>query len=96
MQPRPILREEPADRRIGAERGKQFDVAVADVDEHRLDALLGHRLAVHERHPECAFVQVDCAVQVVDGNADVIDPLKHRTGVYWAAAAAPGALRGAQ
>jgi L-ascorbate metabolism protein UlaG (beta-lactamase superfamily) len=92
MEPGPVLRQEPADRRLRAEWGKQLDVAVADIDQHRLDALFGHRLAMHQGHSEDSLVQLDCAVQVVDCNANVIYPLEHRTEVYWATAAAPGAL----
>ena len=52
-------------------------MAVADVEQHRLDALLGDRLAVGERHPEGALVELQRGVEVVDGDADVIDQPEH-------------------
>ena len=36
--------------RIGAGRREQLDVVLADIEQHGLDALLGHNLAVHEHH----------------------------------------------
>ena len=41
VQAGPLALEELADGRVGGERAQQLDVAVADVEEHRLDALLG-------------------------------------------------------
>ena len=38
-----VLGQELADRRVGAERPQQLDVVLADVEQHRLDALLGRR-----------------------------------------------------
>jgi hypothetical protein len=81
VQARALLRQEPADRRLRAKRGQQLDMALADVEQDRLDALLGHRLAMHERHPERVAVERDCAVEVLDGYADVIDAAEHAGGV---------------
>ena len=36
------------------ERRQQLDVALADLEQRRLDALLGDHLAVHELHPRAA------------------------------------------
>ncbi len=44
--------EELADRGVGAERAQQLDVALADVEQYRLDALRLDRLAVRERIPK--------------------------------------------
>ena len=48
-------------------------MAVADVEQRRVDALLGDRLAMHERHSERVAVERERGVDVVDGDADVID-----------------------
>ena len=75
--PGPALREEPADRRVVRERAQQLDMALADVEQHRLDALLGHGLAMDDRHAVRPLVQRERGIQVRDGDADVVDPLKH-------------------
>jgi hypothetical protein len=56
-------------------------VVLADVEQDRLDALLGERLAVHERHPVGLLVQRDRRVEVRDGDADVVDPAEHGRAV---------------
>ena len=61
-----------------AERAEQLDVALADVEQDRLDALLGDRLAVGQGHAEGTLVKLQCRVEVVDRDADVIDPVEHR------------------
>ena len=76
VQPGPALREEPPDRRVGRERPQQLDVVLADVEQHRLDALLGHELAMHDRHPVDPLVQRERRVEVRDGDADVVDPIE--------------------
>src|SRR6185437_3486033 len=50
MKPRPAAAQELADRGVGPERLEQLDVAVADVEQRRIDALLRHGLAVNEWH----------------------------------------------
>src|SRR6185369_2150995 len=57
VQPGAVLGQVFADRRVGAERRQQLDVALADVEQYRLDALGLHRLAVGELHLEAAFVE---------------------------------------
>ena len=78
VQPRALALEELADRGLGPERAQQLDVAVADVEQNRLDPLLVDRLAVGERHPEAALVERERGVEVGDGDADVIDQPEHR------------------
>ena len=73
MQARPALGEELADRRVVAERREQLDVRVADAQQRSLDALLGDRLAVLERHLEDLAVELDRGVEILDGDADVVD-----------------------
>ena len=52
VEARAPLGEELARRRVVAERAQQLDVRVADAQQHRLDTLLGDRLAVLDRHAE--------------------------------------------
>ena len=73
MHSRPALREEAADGSVLAERSEQLDAALADADRRRLDALLLDALAVLERPAEEPRVRVDRAVEIVDGDADVVD-----------------------
>ena len=77
MQSRPPAAQELADRGIGAERLEQLDVAVADVEQRRVDALLRHRLAVDERHAELVAVERERVVDALDGDADVVDRGQH-------------------
>ena len=48
-------------------------MAVADLEQDRLDALLLHRLAVLFGHPEPVAIEVDGLLEVLDGHSDVID-----------------------
>ena len=77
MHPRAALGEELADRRVGAERREQLDVVLADVEQDRLDALGLDDLAVHERHLVVALVERERRVDVLDGDADVVDAGEH-------------------
>src|SRR5262245_9393752 len=63
-------------------------MAVADVEQDRLDPLRLDRLAVGELHLEALLVEADRSVEVLDGDSDVIDSPEHRAGVY-----APSARR---
>ena len=71
--PWPALRQEPADRRVLAERREQLDPAVADEHGRRLDALLLDEAAVLELGAEEPRVRRDRLVEVADGDADVMD-----------------------
>jgi len=73
MHPRPALREEPADGRVVAERGKQLDAAAAHAHRRGLDALLVDPLAMLERRAEEAFVRPYRLVEIGDGDPDVMD-----------------------
>src|SRR4051794_22669431 len=77
VQPRPAAGEEAADRRVGLQRRQQLDVAGTDVEQDRLDALLLDDLAMRERHAVGPLVQRDGGVEVVDGDADVVDLGEH-------------------
>ena len=52
-------------------------MAVADIEQRRLDALGLDRLAMHERHPEGGRIMVCRLVQVEDGDPDVVDRPEH-------------------
>ena len=52
-------------------------MAVADIEQHRLDALLLHGLAMDLRHPERSLVKGDRAVEIRDRDAHVIDQPEH-------------------
>src|SRR4051794_30681286 len=70
---RPALREEAADRSVLAERAEELDAALADADRRSLDSLLLDPLAMLERPTEEARICVDRAVEVVDGDSDMVD-----------------------
>jgi hypothetical protein len=70
------LREELADRRVLAERGEQLDPVGADAQRRRLDALLLERLAVLELGPEEPVVRGQRRVEIVDGNAQVMNAVR--------------------
>jgi hypothetical protein len=77
VQAGPLLGQELADRRVRPERRQQLDVVLADVQQHGFDALLGHRLAVYDLHPVRLLVERDRRVEILDGDADVVDPAEH-------------------
>ena len=74
MQARALAVDELADGGVGAERPQQLDMALADIEQDRLDALRLDRLTVGELHLEALLVELDRGVEVLDGDADVIDP----------------------
>ena len=63
------------------ERSEQLDVVLADVEQRGLDALPVERLAVHDAHAEIALVERERGVEVVDRDADVVDPAEHGAAV---------------
>src|SRR6185437_5748586 len=67
-------------RCVRAQRLQELDVAVADVEQRGLDALRLHRLAVGERHAEGLLVEGEGALEVVGGDADVVDSAEHGPG----------------
>jgi hypothetical protein len=52
-------------------------MVLADVEQHGLDALLLDDLAMRDGHAVGLFVQGDRGVEVLDGDADVVDPGEH-------------------
>jgi hypothetical protein len=58
-------------------------VPLADLEQHRLHALLLDRLAVLLGHLEALAVELCGLVEVRDGDTYVVDPAKqHGRGVY--------------
>jgi hypothetical protein len=81
VEPRTALGEEAPDRRVVAQRLKQFDVRVADAQKRGLHALVGDGLAVLQRHSETLRVERDRGIEIFDGDPDVIDCLEHGEAV---------------
>ena len=77
VQARALAGQELADRRVRAERREQLDVVLADVQQHRLDALLCDDLAVRERQLEALAVELERGLDLLDGHADVVDAAEH-------------------
>ena len=67
------LREDAADGRVRDERREQLDPAGADEDGRRLDALVLDAGPVLELGAEEALVGRERLVQVVDGDAEMVD-----------------------
>ena len=76
VHPGPAVGEELADGRLLAERPEQLDTALADTHGDGLHALLGKRVAALDLAAEEALIRVDRLVQVVDRNAEMMDPLR--------------------
>ncbi len=73
MHPGAALSEEPPDGRVVAERSEQLNAALADAERGGLDSLLVDTLPVLERRAEQPRIRVDRTVEIVDGDADVVD-----------------------
>ena len=73
VESRSALAQELADHGLRIERRQQLDVAVADIEQGRVDALLGDSLPVYELHTERVPVERQRRVDVRHGDADVVD-----------------------
>ncbi len=69
--------EEAAHRGLGRKRAQQLDVALADPEQHGLDALLLHGLAVLHRHSQLLGIEGHGLIEVFDGHSNVINAPKH-------------------
>ena len=67
------LREEAADGRVLAECAQQLEAALTHADRCRLHTLLVHARAMLEPRTEEALVGVERAVEILDGEAHVVD-----------------------
>jgi hypothetical protein len=56
-------------------------MGIAHSEERRLDALLGDGLAVLQRHAQALGIELDCRIEVLDGDAEMVDCLKHGEAV---------------
>jgi len=74
VHPGAASREKAADRGVRAERVEELDPRVADSERRRLDPLLRHDRAMLDRRAEETGVRLDGAVEVVDRDAEVMDP----------------------
>jgi hypothetical protein len=70
------LGEEPADVRVLAERPQQLDTALPDPDRRSFDALGWNRLTLLELAPEDPPIGVERLVEIVDGHAEMVNPLR--------------------
>ena len=76
MHPGAALGEEPADGRVFAEGREQLDAALTQPDGHGLDALRLERVATLDLCAEQPLIRVDRVVEVLDGDSQMVDPLR--------------------
>ena len=79
VQARAAVRQELADRRLGAQRSEQLDPGLADPQRRRLDALVLDALAMLERRSEERRPANDRRVEIVDGDPHMVDRPRHLT-----------------
>ena len=72
-----MRRQELCDAGLGPERRDQLEVTVTDVEQRRLDALVGDGLAVDQREPEHLLVEGQRVVNVSNRYAGVVDGFEH-------------------
>jgi hypothetical protein len=73
MHARAAARQEPADGSLGAKRGEQLDTAGADQHGRRLDSLVIDLRPVLELGAEESLVRCEGLVEVVNGDAEMMD-----------------------
>src|SRR4051812_42819860 len=89
MKPRAPLLQVLADRGLRTKWPQQLDMALADVEQRGLDPLRFDGLAMGERHPEGLLIEGESPVEVVGGDADVVDPAEHPLESKWREADRP-------
>jgi len=72
----PAAGKELADRRLLAQRREQLDAACSYAHGGRFDTLLGNRVAMLDLGAEEALIRVDRVVEILDGDSDMMDPLR--------------------
>src|SRR3954451_8072033 len=77
VHPGTALGEEAPDGRLGGERLEQLDARFPDAKRCRLDTLLVDPLPVLERRAEQVGVDEECRVEILDGDAQVVDAQCH-------------------
>ena len=80
MHARPVLLQEERDAGLARDRGDQLDVRVADLEQHGVDALLLHGLAMLLAHAEAVRIEGGGRVDVLDRDSDVINGAEHGAG----------------
>ncbi|MDX6410768.1 MAG: hypothetical protein QOE91_284, partial [Gaiellaceae bacterium] len=70
---RSTFREELAHRCVRARRRQQLDAAVADEHRRCLDTLFGNGGPVLQLGAEKPPVRIECLVEIVDGDTEVMD-----------------------
>jgi hypothetical protein len=70
------LGDEATDRRVAGKRLHQLDLHVTDPEAGRLYAVFSCDPAMLDLQAEGALVKLDGAVQVLDGETEVTDPLE--------------------
>jgi hypothetical protein len=82
VKPRAATLEKARDTAPGVNRCDELDLACADVERGRLDALVGEHLSNREARAEALLILDNRGVEVGHGNADVMNPLEtHGAGV---------------
>ena len=77
VQPGTARAQEAAHRAVLLERGDQLDVALPDVEQDRLDALLGDDLAVGHLELEAVAPEGQRGLDLLDGHSHVVDAPEH-------------------
>jgi hypothetical protein len=80
MQPRAPVGEELPDRGFRTLRRQQLDSTVTDAEECDIGTLLVHGLAQLDLGAEQAPVRLDCPLEVVDRDPDVMEPADRHAG----------------
>ena len=68
--------EELANRGLITERREQLDAALANAHGRCLDALRGNRVPLLYLGAEKTSIRVDRLVEILDGNSEMVDPLR--------------------
>jgi hypothetical protein len=76
-----VAGQELPDGRVGIERAQQLNVTLTHAKQHRLDTLLLNGLAVLHGHAKALGIERNCLVEVLYGDADVIDASKQGRAV---------------
>ncbi len=78
MNARAVALEKARDAGVLRDGTQELDMAIADLEEDRLDAELLDDLAVLLAHVEPVAVDLQRRLEVLHGDADVIDAPEHR------------------
>src|SRR3954451_20133878 len=82
MQSRSLRGEELADRCVRAERLKELNVALADLEQDGFHTLLLDDLTMLIAHLEALVVELDCGIEIFHCHAYVVDAVEHGSAGY--------------